>query len=125
MKTIIELLKHPLISYWSLAFFVYGFVPYLIKTWRKKVGFNYVIFSKRHYLFGYIGVFMATLHSLAWLISWNLTWVGIIALLLILSGTLYGYLYKNNRSKKLYLFLHALLYVIGAMMVITHTIWHN
>lgn len=124
MKTLIELLKHPLISYWSLAFFAYGMLPYIIKTWNKKVGTNYVIFSKRHYLFGYIALILATLHSIAWLISWNLTWVGIAALGFIIVATFFGYLYWRNRKQRIWIIIHGLLFVIGICLTITHSIWH-
>lgn len=125
MKTFIEILKHPLISYWSLAFFAYSMIPYIIKTWNKKIGTNYVIFSKRHYLYGYIGFYMGLIHSIAWLIDLNFPIIGIICLVSAIIGTIFGYLYKKNRKRRINLFWHGLFYIISVIFLITHSIWGN
>lgn len=124
MNTIVELLKHPLIGYWSLAFFAYGMLPYIIKTWNKKIGLNYIIFSKRHYVFGYIAIILALIHSIAWLISFNFSWVGICAMIFTLIGTLFGYLYWKNRKNRIWIISHGLFFTIAVVLTITHVIWH-
>lgn len=122
MKFIIEMLKNPLISYWSLAFFAYSYLPYIIRVWKKRVGSNYSIINKRHYLFGYIGLILALLHSAAWIASWTFVWVGIFSLIFIILGTICGYLYKKNRRNKILLHIHSLCYLLGVVLLVFHVI---